>query len=64
MPFTPIKGHFSPKAGILGGVPVRFRADDPSFWLKLKGRPVEMNFQNPTVLTRFEGICQGMWDWR
>lgn len=56
MPFTLIKGHFVPKAGNPDGDSVRFRASDAAFWLKLKGRPVEMNFENRTVQTRFEGI--------
>jgi hypothetical protein len=56
MPFTLIKGHFVPKVGRPDGDSVRFRAIDAAFWLKLKGRPVEMNFENRTVQTRFEGI--------
>jgi hypothetical protein len=56
MPFTLIKGQFVPKAGRPDGDSVRFRANDALFWLKLKGRPVDMNFENRTVQTRFEGI--------
>jgi hypothetical protein len=56
MPFTLIKGKFFPAAGRPDGDSVRFRADDPIFWLKLKGRPVDINFDNRTVQTRFEGI--------
>jgi hypothetical protein len=56
MPFTLIKGHFVPKAGKPDGDSVRFRANEASFWLKLKGRPVAINFENRTVQTRFEGI--------
>lgn len=56
MPFTLIKGHFVPAVGAPDGDSVRFRADDPIFWLKLGGRRVEVNFENRTVQTRFEGI--------
>jgi hypothetical protein len=56
MPFTLIKGHFVPAAGEPDGDSVRFRADDPIFWLKLEGRHVNINFENRTVQTRFEGI--------
>ena len=56
MPFTIIKGRFVPKSGKPDGDSVRFRADDPIFWLKLQGRPVEINFENRTVQTRFKGI--------
>ena len=56
MPFTLIKGHFIPKAGTPDGDSVRFRARDAVFWLKLKGRPVDINLENRTVQTRFEGI--------
>jgi hypothetical protein len=56
MPFTLIKGKFVPKFGLPDGDSVRFKADDPIFWLKLKGRTVDMNFENRTVQTRFEGI--------
>lgn len=56
MPFTLIKGKFVPTAGTPDGDSVRFRANDPIFWLKLKGRTVDINFENRTVQTRFEGI--------
>jgi hypothetical protein len=56
MPFTLIKGHFLPAAGEPDGDSVRFRANDPIFWLKLEGRRVNINFENRTVQTRFEGI--------
>jgi hypothetical protein len=56
MPFTLIKGKFVPKSGTPDGDSVRFKANDPIFWLKLKGRTVDMNFENRTVQTRFEGI--------
>ena len=56
MPFTLIKGHFVPTIGVPDGDSVRFRADDPIFWLKLEGRRVDINFENRTVQTRFEGI--------
>ena len=56
MPFTLIKGQFVPAAGEPDGDSVRFRADDPIFWLKLEGRRVDINFENRTVQTRFEGI--------
>lgn len=56
MPFTLIKGNFVPKAGTPDGDSVRFRAIDPIYWLKLKGRTVDINFDNRTVQTRFEGI--------
>ena len=56
MPFTLIKGKFVPKAGTPDGDSVRFKANDPIYWLKLKGRTVDINFDNRTVQTRFEGI--------
>jgi endonuclease YncB( thermonuclease family) len=56
MPFTLIKGKFVPKVGVPDGDSVRFRADDPIYWLKLKGGTVNINFDNRTVQTRFEGI--------
>jgi hypothetical protein len=56
MPFTLIKGHFVPGAGVPDGDSVRFRADDPIFWLKLRGKRVNMDFENRTVQTRFEAI--------
>lgn len=56
MPFTLIKGKFIPKAGRPDGDSVRFRANDPAFWIKLKGGKVNMNLDNRTVQTRFEAI--------
>lgn len=56
LPFTLIKGHFVPGVGEPDGDSVRFRADDPIFWLKLEGRRVNLNFEDRTVQTRFEGI--------
>jgi hypothetical protein len=56
LPFTLIKGQFVPAAGEPDGDSVRFRANDPIFWLKLEGRRVDINFENRTVQTRFEGI--------
>lgn len=56
MPFTLVKGHFIPAAGVPDGDSVRFRADDPIFWLKVRGRRVNINFENRTVQTRFEAI--------
>ena len=56
MPFTLIKGHFVPRVGRPDGDSVRFRARDAAFWLKLKGMRVDLNFENRTVQTRFEGI--------
>ena len=56
MPFTLIKGNFVPKAGTPDGDSVRFRANDPIYWLKLKGGKVNINFDNRTVQTRFEAI--------
>lgn len=56
MPFTLIKGKFVPKAGTPDGDSVRFKANDTIYFLKLKGRAVDINFDNRTVQTRFEGI--------
>ena len=56
MPFTLIKGKFVPKVGTPDGDSVRFKAHDPIYWLKLKGGTVNINFDNRTVQTRFEGI--------
>lgn len=59
MPFTLIKGHFVPNAGIPDGDSVRFRANDLSLWKKLEGRPVVLG-KGPetknTVQLRLEGI--------
>jgi endonuclease YncB( thermonuclease family) len=56
LPFTLIKGQFVPTVGVPDGDSVRFRANDPIFWLKLEGRRININFENRTVQTRFEGI--------
>jgi endonuclease YncB( thermonuclease family) len=56
MPFTLIKGKFVPNTGRPDGDSIRFKADDPIYYLKLRGRPVDINFDNRTVQTRFEGI--------
>lgn len=59
MPFTLIKGHFKPKAGIPDGDSVRFLADDLSLWKKLEGRPAKLGTgveTKNTVQLRFEGI--------
>jgi endonuclease YncB( thermonuclease family) len=59
MPFTLIKGHFKPEAGIPDGDSVRFRANDLSLWGKLEGKPVTLGTGTKTkntVQLRFEGI--------
>jgi hypothetical protein len=56
MAFTLTRGKFVPKVGIPDGDSVRFRANDPIYWLKLKGRTVNMNFDSRTVQIMFEGI--------
>ncbi len=56
MPFTLLKGKFVPNAGTPDGDSIRFRANDPIYWLKLKGGKVNINFDNRTVQTRFEAI--------
>lgn len=59
MPFTLIKGHFVPKAGIPDGDSVRFRASNLALWKKLQGRPVQIGAgveTKGTVQLRLEGI--------
>lgn len=59
MPFTLIKGTFTPQAGIPDGDSVRFRADNRNLWAKLKGTPPELGKNariKDTVQLRFEGI--------
>jgi endonuclease YncB( thermonuclease family) len=56
MPFTLIKGTFSPNIGIPDGDSVRFRADDLSLWERLDGRRANPSSTNKTVQLRFEGI--------
>jgi endonuclease YncB( thermonuclease family) len=59
MPFVLIKGRFVPRAGQPDGDSVRFRADDPTLWLRLEGLPVELSTGGATAGTvqlRFEGI--------
>ena len=59
MPFTLIKGHFKPEAGVPDGDSVRFRADNLALWDKLEGRAVAIGTGAETVGTaqlRLEGI--------
>ena len=59
MSFVLIKGRFVPKAGTPDGDSVRFRADDPTLWKRLEGRPVVLGTgleTKDTVQLRLEGI--------
>ena len=59
MPFTLIKGRFKPKVGNPDGDSVRFLADNPDLWVKLKGKPPQLgkDIENKnTVQLRFEAI--------
>jgi endonuclease YncB( thermonuclease family) len=59
VPFTLIKGHFKPRAGIPDGDSVRFLADDVGLWNRLEGEQVELGTADETrdtVQLRFEGI--------
>ena len=59
MPFTLIKGHFKPEAGVPDGDSVRFRADNLALWDKLEGRAVAIGTGAETAGTaqlRLEGI--------
>jgi hypothetical protein len=59
MPFTLIKGHFKPQAGIPDGDSVRFLADNLALWDELEGRDAELGtgpLTLDTVQLRFEGI--------
>lgn len=56
MPFTLIKGKYTPKFGIPDGDTLRFVADNLELWNKLDGRGVKISENNNSVPLRLEAI--------
>ena len=58
MPFTLIKGFFAPDLGRPDGDSMRFVADDPApfFRLRRRGRPPRINADNGSIQLRYEAI--------
>jgi hypothetical protein len=59
MPFLLIKGQYRPLAGKPDGDSLRFRADDPTLWSQLEGKPAIPDngpTTKDTVQLRLEGI--------
>lgn len=56
MPFTLIKGRYTPNLGIAEGDTVRYVADNLELWNRLDGRGVKINESNHSVSLRLEGI--------